>query len=80
LFAFAKANKRPYPAYYNVLREISQEFAYGNQHEQYNMYIAFTKRYQTMAAFYSKEQLKQFVPCHGVMIPAGAFAEEKVDA
>lgn len=80
LARLAKANKRPYPAYYNVLSEIAQEFGYGDRHERYNVYIAFANRYQTMAAFYSKERLKRFVPCNGTLLPIGAFTEEEVDA
>lgn len=80
LSRLASARKRRYPAYYNVLSEIAQEFGYGTQHERYTLYNVFSNWYQNMSAYYSPTRLKHFVPCHGFMVPVEAFTEEKIDA
>lgn len=79
LARLAKANKRPYPAYYNVLSEVAGNFSHGDKHDRYNIYIAFSKDYQRMSAFYSPKRVR-FVPCGSVLIPVGAFTEEEVNA
>lgn len=74
---FKTLKTSPYPAWWNYLNTVVQQFGYGDQHSRYRIYIAFYRDYQRMSAFYSERKL-QYVPCGGVLIPREAFDEEKV--
>ena len=74
---FKKLKSSPYPAWWNYLDQVVQQFSYGDCHSRYRIRTAFYRDYQRMSAFYSNKKLTH-VPCGGVLIPREAFDEEKV--